>query len=199
VFLTALGAAGLYFFDGSSPERRAAPVSPGASLATVTLDEQGNVTDAVVSFATQEPALHLSVPRRTGLAAGFAVIAQQVRVVVDGREITLDEPIEVGETRTVALPDDTVTVDVAYSTSGTFKFTTPTPRGADERGLTLLTPLMIDEAMGLPTTLQVVDGRVRNVGCVFASVMTTCGEHVGSAWVVKTDHATDVLAQLDVG
>jgi hypothetical protein len=192
--VTGVVVAGMLLFGSAPRARTSPPAASGAAVSrtTLTLDARGNVGRAVITFTSHAPALHLSVPWRTGLATGFALTVEDVRVLVGGRISTLEGSLEPGSTRTVRVPVGS-DVQVVYSATGTFKRTTPS---VDGRGLALLTPLRVDEVEG-PVTVEVDDPRVTNVGCVRGSEMTVCGRRTSSGWAVTADPGTDILAQLD--
>lgn len=178
-------------------DRNAPPRAPEIARATVSLDTDGNVRSATVSFTTSASKLHLGVPERSGLLAEFDPEVDDVTVWVDDQPIRVVGPMEPGDYRTVPLPEGTSDVRLDYTSTGTFR-RTPSPVAG--RGLTLLTPLVITESEEAGTSIRLVDGRVLNVGCVVDQEMKTCGEGHGLAWVIDVGPGqTDAVAQVDLG
>lgn len=162
----------------------------GTSIATIELDENGDVGSASIELTTDEPSLHLSVPSRTGLAARFDPQVTAIRVIAASSVIEVD-PIAPGEIRTVELPAGTSDVRVEFAATDTYSATT-----SGDRGLTLLTPLAIEEAAGDDWTVEVADQRVLNVACVAGEEMTTCANAPDGVWVAEPDEGMDVVAQV---
>jgi len=182
--------------DSGNPPAAAPRADVQASRATVSLGPGGEVTSASISFTTTSRALHLSVPSRTGLAAGFEPRVEDVRVIADGRTVATVPTMGAGDTRTVMLPEGASKIRLEYSGTGTFRRTGPVAEG---RGLTLLTPLVVAEGETHGVALTVDDRAVLNVGCLAGDEMTTCGTTTPKGWVVETGagHA-DVVAQVDL-
>ena len=202
VVVTGVAVSGWWLFSRPLPDS-GDPSSPAAPLATVsltqarvTIGDDGNLRSAAFMFTTNASALHLSVPKRNGLVAGFHPRVGNVRVLAGGRTFELDGSLSPGDTETVPLPAGTSEVRVEYSSTGTFRLSTPS---VDDRGLALLTPLSIRESGGKRVRIEVADPRVTNIGCVLGKVMSTCGATDGAGWTVDSDTGqVDVLAQLEL-
>jgi hypothetical protein len=122
-----------------------------------------------------------------------------VTVEAGGREVPVGTTLRQGDRTSVSLPGRTTQAVVRYAATGVVLRSEPSTAG---RALALATPLVIAQATGLPSQVDIESVMALNVGCVdLVGTMTGCGSRTSSGWTVETSPAepyADVVVQLDL-
>ena len=185
--------------DGTaSASTRDAP--PPAASVEVRIGDDGTLS--VVHRVWLSPptaVIGLSVPERVGATEAFEPRIVDVKVQASGEVRRVASPLRRGAQKTVRLPAGTSSVVVTYRAQEVAVRTEP---ANPERALALVTPLVVEQAAGLPTTVDVDSVKTLNVGCVGAGgVLAGCGTRTGRGWTVETSGGAryvDVVAQLNL-
>ena len=152
-----------------------------------------------VTFREPARRLVLAVPRRQGVTATLDPRIDEVTVETGGREQSLKSVLRRGDRISVSLPAPTTQVLVRYTATGVVLRSEPS---TPERALALATPLVLDQAEGLPSRVDVESVKALNVGCVdLKGTMVGCGTKTGSGWTVETSGSepyADVVVQLNL-
>jgi hypothetical protein len=153
--------------------------------------------DVTLHGAVRE--LQLAVPQRRGVTATLQPVLDEVTVETGGQEVPVGSTLHRGDRTTVPLPGRTTQAVVRYAATGVVLRSEPSTAG---RALALATPLVIAQATGLPSQVDIESVMALNVGCVdLVGTMTGCGSRTSSGWTVETSPAepyADVVVQLDL-
>ena len=184
--------------EAASASTRDAPL-PAAHV-EVRIGDDGTLSVVHrVALSPPSAVLGLSVPDRAGAAAAFEPRIVDVTVEASGEVRTVAPPLGRGAQATVRLPAGSSRVVVTYRARDVAVRTEPSN---PERALALVTPLVVEQATGVPTTVEVDSVKVLNVGCVGPDgELTGCGTRTDRGWTVETsgsDRYVDVVAQLNL-
>lgn len=180
------------------------PSVPSASVganARVSIGDTGRlhvVETVVLAEATEW--LDLSVPPRAGAGEPFRPTISNLEVSQPGL-VTQPAPLEGGDETRIRLTSAATRIVLEYDASGVV-VRSGNPN-TPERALALVTPLVVAQASGLPSTVAVQSVKVLNVGCLLGAELTGCGTETPDGWTVETsggpdDPRPDVLAQVDL-
>jgi hypothetical protein len=186
--------------DGSSADTATTVASEERSQIVVRIGDDGALrVQQRVTLGAPVRSLELAVPRRQGVTATLDPRVDEVTIEAAGRELTLGPTLRPGDRTTVSLPAQTTQAVVRYAATGVALRTEPS---TPERALALATPLMLGQAKGLPSRVDVKSVRALNVGCVdLAGTMRGCGTKTRSGWTVETSGSepyADVVVQLNL-
>ncbi|MFC4784376.1 hypothetical protein ACT8ZV_07880 [Nocardioides sp. MAHUQ-72] len=167
----------------------------------VSIDDAGAVhVVETLTFPSARTRLDLAVPRRGGVGEQLRPVLGSVVLRAPGplRDVG---PLDVGDQTTLRLDAPATRVVVEYDASGVVA------RSGDasnpERALALVTPLVVLEAGGLPSTVHVRSVKVLNVGCLHRGELSGCGTRTRGGWTVETSggeggEPSDVFAQVNL-
>lgn len=185
---------------GSSPDTATTAASEGRSEVVVRIGDDGALrVQQRVTLRAPVRSLELAVPRRQGVTATLDPRIDGVTIEAAGRELTLGRTLRPGDRASVSLPEQTTQAVVRYAATGVALRSEPS---TPERALVLATPLVLGQAKGLPSRVDIESPKALNVGCVdLAGTMRGCGTKTSSGWTVQrsgTEPYADVVVQLNL-
>jgi hypothetical protein len=152
-----------------------------------------------VDLPADRAELTLTVPERSGVTGRLRPRVEDLRLRVGGHLLPAAGTLTPGRSATFRLPGDASRVLVEYTARGAVLHSRPSAPG---RGLALATPLRVEDISGLSSSVYLIAGKVRNVGCVGANgELTTCGRMTTQGWRVergRNQPVPDVVAQVDL-
>lgn len=208
VALVAAVAGGVWLADVAGGGRTGGAGADGAapspaeevSRTLVLIGDDGTLrVEQRVALLAPVDRLDLSVPVRRGAAAAISPRVVDVTVRSGGSEWRVATPLRQGAEKQVRLARETTQAVVTYvATHVTLRSHPSNP----ERALALATPLVIEQAAGLPSRVDIESVKALNVGCVSrGGEMAGCGTHTSSGWTVEASGSepyVDVVVQLNL-
>ncbi len=154
---------------------------------------------ATLTFASPVERLDLSVPARLGAGGPTRPVVATLAVKADGLPVPVGEQPAIGRSASIPLARPAQKVEMSYLAKGV---TLRSSESLPGRALTLVTPVVIDQAWPLPWSLTVRAPKVLNVGCAgLDGQLDVCGRSSTKGWSVtgaQDDGPVDVLAQVDL-
>jgi hypothetical protein len=176
-----------------------APTEQGSRI-VVRIGDDGTLrVKQRVTLRAPVKALVLAVPSRQGVTSSLPVRVDEVTIETAGHVQSLGSALRRGDRTSVPLESPAAHAVVRYAATGIVLRSEPS---APERALALATPLVVEQAHGLPSRVDIKSGKALNVGCVdLAGTMTGCGTDNSTGWTVETSGSepyADVVVQLDL-